>query len=664
VIARYADVKSSDKTSWAGQVGCAPRAKLKEGKSGYLAQINPPHRRDDDTMAAQVSLGRAFTLRMQDQTTQSDAAKAGPGDIPSDAASAAANAKSSLLQRIGLQGKLIFAFMAMLTLALGLSCWLFVSQSTRRLSDIMGEQARQISYALALSSKSSIQEGDRRELQQIGDDLLKSRNILFVAFLDKNGDPICLANRDPDFTWGHLPFLKDRTTMLMRVYEGNSPVLGRYVSVTAPVLSVPVPMLQGPSLPLTPGHPEAGTRLLGYVSVGISEANEETLVRRINYYVVGIGFAIFVVCFPFSYMLVHRIFQPIRELVAATKRIAGGDLRTSVAIHRSDVIGELARDFNNMVQTVRKQRDALNDANQNLAEANVKLAEANEQLEHANHLLEKANSDLERKVVERTSQLEAANRRLQSEIAEKEDFVRVVSHDLNAPLRNIDGMATMLLMKHRDKLDEDVIHRLERIQKNVQVETDLITELLELSRIKTRRQKMESLDLRLLVQDLCGMFENDLKSKGIELIVDTPLPVLNCEKARMRQVFQNLIDNAIKYMGEGPVKKIHIGCEVRADEAEFYVRDTGIGIDAEDLSKVFVVFRRGKNTVAQNVAGKGVGLASVKSIIETYSGTIWVQSKPAQGSTFRFTIAAKYVAGRRPDSSGGPRKEQRSAEAA
>jgi signal transduction histidine kinase len=117
-------------------------------------------------------------------------------------------------------------------------------------------------------------------------------------------------------------------------------------------------------------------------------------------------------------------------------------------------------------------------------------------------------------------------------------------------------------------------------------------------------------------------------------------------------VFQNLIDNAIKYMGEGspaggaetgPVKEIHVGCTVRADEAEFYVRDTGIGIEQEDLDKVFRVFRRGKNPAVQGVPGKGVGLASVKSIVETYSGTIWVESQLGRGSTFRFTINGKHV---------------------
>jgi len=238
-----------------------------------------------------------------------------------------------------------------------------------------------------------------------------------------------------------------------------------------------------------------------------------------------------------------------------------------------------------------------------------------------------------------------ANKRLSSEIAEKEDFLRAVSHDLNAPLRNISGMATMLLMKSRDKFDAEIIHRLERIQKNVEAETDLIAELLELSRIKTRRQKMEPVDVNQLISDIGDVLENDLRSKGIDLVVDNKLPVVQCEKARLRQVFQNLIDNAIKYMGDKPGKAIHVGCNVRVTETEFYVRDTGIGIDPEDISKVFFVFRRGKNTAACNVPGKGVGLASVKSIIETYNGTIWVESELGTGSMFRFTINGKFVGG-------------------
>ena len=199
----------------------------------------------------------------------------------------------------------------------------------------------------------------------------------------------------------------------------------------------------------------------------------------------------------------------------------------------------------------------------------------------------------------------------------------------------------MLLIKYRERFDEDIIHRLERIRKNVELETDLIAELLELSRIKTRRQKMEPVDLGTIINDLRDVFENDLKQRQIALIVESGLPTVMCEKARMRQVFQNLIDNSIKYMGEGATREIEISHRIGEDGIEFQVRDTGIGIDPEDLPKVFYIFRRGKNTA--EVKGKGVGLASVKSIIETYDGRIWVASEVGQGSTFRFTIAKKFV---------------------
>ena len=527
--------------------------------------------------------------------------------------------------RMGLQGKLVLCFMALLSVALGSSCWMFVTQSNARLADMMGEQARQISYTLALASKAGFETGQKQELNRIGQDLLKSRNILFVAFLDVDSKPLVFASRDPDFDRAQFAELEHDTQSLMQVREMKSLVFGDYVEVVAPVLSISTPLAHDVAA-ITPqelNSSRLGTKLMGYVAVGMSQTREQAQLRKINYFVIGIGCVMVMLSLPMAYMLVHRIFFPIRQLVGATNRIAAGDLEAEVAIHRPDDIGTLARSFNEMVKKVRQQQEALEQANQQLAAAN---------------------HDLEDKVRQRTAQLETANRRLSSEIAEKEDFLRAVSHDLNAPLRNISGMATMLLMKYRERFDEDIIHRLERIQKNVQVETDLIGELLELSRIKTRRQKMEMVELEAMVNELRDIFENDLKSKGIELVIDNPpLPVVNCERARFRQVFQNLIDNAIKYMGDGPRKEIHVGCTRTPSEAQFYVRDTGVGIDPDDIDKVFFVFRRGKNPATQSVAGKGVGLASVKSIIETYNGTIWVESKLGEGSTFRFTVNGQYV---------------------
>ncbi len=423
-----------------------------------------------------------------------------------------------------------------------------------------------------------------------------------------NGANLALADRNvtrgspwPSLQQGEISYLA-------QVRHGSSPKFGEYLEVCQPVLTAIAP---GMSRAL------ARSRLLGYVSVGISTTQEQSQVKRVNYLAIGIGCFVILGILPLAYLLVHQIFLPIRKLVGATNRIAAGDLDYTVAIDRADAIGDLARSFNAMTATIKEHQLRLHEAN----------------------------SELEQKVRQRTSQLEAANRRLSSEIAEKEDFLRAVSHDLNAPLRNISGMTSMLLMKHREGFNEEIVHRLERIQKNVEAETELISELLELSRIKTRREKMEMVELGPLVRELEGIFENDLKSGDILFAIDTPLPVVNGERSRFRQVFQNLIDNAIKYMGDGGAREIHIGCRVRATESEFYVRDTGLGIDPDDVGKVFYIFRRGKNSAVRNIPGKGVGLACVKSIIETYSGTIWVESEPGKGSTFRFTINGQFVPG-------------------
>jgi signal transduction histidine kinase len=521
---------------------------------------------------------------------------------------------------IGLQGQLVLCFMFVLALTLGIGCFVFIRQYRTGVRELMGEQAMELAVALATSSEAALRSSsDPSQFDQAAANLVKGRNIVYIGFFDSAGRALVQRSRDIEAKSTAAPLPAVNMESLMRVERKRTALFGEYLEVTVPVMSTPALDDAGAAASAGAGR----TRLLGYVTVGLSDQFQGVQARHASVMVLGIGCVMVILALPLSYLVVHRIFHPIRQLLRATQRTIAGDLEARVVLNRRDVIGELSRAFNEMVIWVKKQQQDLNAANESLAEANV---------------------DLEQKVEQRTAQVEAANRRLSQEIAEKEDFLRAVSHDLNAPLRNISGMATMLLMKHRDKFDEDVVHRLERIKTNVDVETDLINELLELSRIKTRRQKMELVDMEKMVWELRGLFENDLKSKNIELIVDSQLPVLNCERARIRQVFQNLIDNAIKYMGTDKFERqIHVGCTVRPTEAEFWVRDTGVGIEQDEVDKVFCIFRRGKHTGAQNIAGKGVGLASVKSIIETHNGRIWVESELGAGSTFRFTLDGAHV---------------------
>jgi signal transduction histidine kinase len=520
------------------------------------------------------------------------------------------SAWKQFLAEIGLQGKLILAFSMLLMIGLSTSSWMFVKKSRETLEDILGEQARQISQTLAMAATAPYSGKEVDELNRLGKELLKGRNIVLVGFFDAQGKPLAVECRDPEFAMQRMVGTENNGSAmrdLMQVKRRFYPTLGSFLQINAPIFDMQRKNGDGP-------------RLLGYLTIGISQNTEEAQLQRVSLLGVGVGCVIFVLSLPLASGLVHRIFLPIRQLVTATNRISNGDYNAHVDTNRPDEIGMLARSFNEMARRIREHQQELRVANEQLAEAN---------------------KDLEEKVKQRTRELEHTNARLSSEIAEKEDFLRAVSHDLNAPLRNISGMAAMLLIKYRERFDEDIIHRLERIRKNVELETDLIAELLELSRIKTRRQKMEVVDLGMIINDLRDVFEDDLKQKQIALIVESGLPMIMGEKARMRQVFQNLIDNSIKYMGDGATREIEISHRLGEDGIEFQVRDTGIGIDPEDLPKVFYVFRRGKNTA--EVKGKGVGLASVKSIIETYDGRIWVASEVGQGSTFRFTIAKRFV---------------------
>ncbi len=517
----------------------------------------------------------------------------------------------TISQRIGLQAKLIVAFVILIGLSLGSYCWVSLRASRIQLVSNLASEARQTSSSLAITSVDAIRSGQLRSLYAVARELVRSgHNILFVSVSGPDGIPILTEARGEKYVVSRFD-LSNLAALGTPVVE-HSPRWDDYLTCTSPIF----------------GSGNEG--IIGYVRVGVSMDQYRNQTAAVTRAAAQVGAGLMLFAIPVAYLLVKRIFLPIRVLVRASKRIAGGDLDTLVETARPDVIGDLARAFNEMILTVKAQQEELRKANQKLGEAN---------------------RGLESRIEQRTVQLETSNKRLSVEIAEKEDFLRAVSHDLNAPLRNISGMVTMLLMKKKAQLDEDTIHRLDRIKKNVEVETDLINELLELSRIKTRRQSMENVDIEAMVWDLRGMFENDLKTREIQLIIDTQLPQLYCERARVRQIFQNLIDNAIKYMGDGERREIHVGCQIRLSEAEFYVRDTGLGIDADDVGKVFFVFRRGKNTAAQNVAGKGVGLASVKSIIETYSGKIWVESELGQGSTFRFTINGQYV----PATGGGAR---------
>jgi PAS domain S-box-containing protein len=242
----------------------------------------------------------------------------------------------------------------------------------------------------------------------------------------------------------------------------------------------------------------------------------------------------------------------------------------------------------------------------------------------------KANYMLEERVNERTAELNALNRELNS-------FVYSVSHDLRAPLRGLQGFSTFMYDEYSDVLGEAGRGYLKRIQK-ISADMDRqVLDLLDYSRIGRIVSLPETVDLRRLALEAYEDVDSLANDRQVKFMVKGEFPVMACERSRMKQIFTNLIGNSLKYTGEKPL--IEVGCENCGEYYEFCVSDNGTGFDMEYHDRIFELFRR----LALDKEGSGIGLATVKKIVESLGGKIWAESIPGEGSCFRFTIPRENI---------------------
>lgn len=271
-----------------------------------------------------------------------------------------------------------------------------------------------------------------------------------------------------------------------------------------------------------------------------------------------------------------------------------------------------------------------------------------------------------RRQEEMTARLATANEDLEERQRETNDFLYVLSHDLRAPLINIQGFGRRLdadmggLQAALEGLDgEEAARRLQRMQQSLQylhagsAKIDqLISRLLEIARLSTRPGRQEWVDSDELVRHVVASCAYQLQRGGIEVEIGL-LPRVWADAVQLSQVFANLFDNAIKYMGDGPRRQISVSCSTQGDRYRFAVRDTGCGIAPKDQEKIFRLFARA--SASGGAAGEGVGLAAVRAIVNRHGGRIWVESAPGAGSTFYFTLPrAPSAAGQEADSGASP----------
>jgi len=316
-------------------------------------------------------------------------------------------------------------------------------------------------------------------------------------------------------------------------------------------------------------------------------APADRLVRRASLMAV----ALLLIAVGIGWAYSTRITTPLRRVTDAAE--AAAELRhvAPIEVNRQDEIGRLAESFNVMTERV-----------------------------------EEARHDLERRVEERTAELTAVNRELES-------FSYSVSHDLRAPLRAIVGFVQILEEDHAASLNPDARRSLERVKANATRMGQLIDDLLTFARIGRTPLTRQRVDLNHLARTVADEAVA-AADHPVELVIE-PLPPCVGEPVLLKQVLANLISNAVKFTARTPRATVTIGATTGSETA-YFVRDNGAGFDDRFAEKLFGVFQRLHRT--QEFEGTGVGLAIVQRIINRHGGRVWAEGKVNEGATFYFTL--------------------------
>ena len=325
----------------------------------------------------------------------------------------------------------------------------------------------------------------------------------------------------------------------------------------------------------------------------VIKTREDRAERR-SAYAIGFGVGglglVLAVATGFTVYLRRSVVTPVLTVAEATGRLAAGQLSTRVPAAREDELGDLARSFNSMADS---------------------LQHSQAELEHSNAELKRSNAELEQ-------------------------FASVTSHDLQAPLTTISMYAELLERRHGAEEPESGPALIDGIRHATSQARALIRDLLEYSRAGRGRLRLEEVPVGLVVEQALEALTGSIEESGARVHVG-PLPAVRADRANLSRVFQNLIGNAVKFSGE---QSPEVSIEAKPDEGHwcFSVSDNGIGMDPEQSKRIFEPFQRLHGE--EDYPGTGIGLAVCERIISQHGGTIWVSSRRGEGSVFHFTLPA------------------------
>ncbi len=242
------------------------------------------------------------------------------------------------------------------------------------------------------------------------------------------------------------------------------------------------------------------------------------------------------------------------------------------------------------------------------------------------------------------ARLEEQSARLRQANRDMEEFLHAVSHDLRAPVISLTGLAAMLVREYGDRLDDRALLWLRRLQDSAESMSALVNHLVEFARMGSAPHRPRPMDLRVLVDQACANLGGQIAASRVRVEIADGWPTVVCDPVSVCQVFQNLIGNATKFMGQQPAPRVEVGHRRAGDSWEIFVRDNGVGIPPAKHQEIFRLFARLGQVETD---GLGVGLSTAEKIVQRHGGRIWVESEAGQGATFWFTLPAS-------DPVGGP----------
>lgn len=413
----------------------------------------------------------------------------------------------------------------------------------------------------------------------------------------------------------------------------------------------------------------------------------DSLLSRLIRMIWGIGLAIMLLALLAAFFLTRSLTRPLRDVSDAARLVATGDFSPKLSILRRDEFGELAGSFNHMTDRIQtlfaelsRQKDELDSIISSIDEGICVLdregkilftnAAFNEMLDakdvratfHWEAVRKQAFNDMIQDVLgtkeSRSLEIEFGGRMIQCSAvfleardevvvtciditriktieAIKKDFVDNVSHELNTPLAAIKGYVETLEgeagPEHRSYLGI--------IKRNTDRLIAIVQDLLSLSELEDKglTPHVEDVDVKAILENVAKLYEEPIRQKGLTLAlsVDDPLPPIQGDSFKLEQLLLNLIDNAVKYTEQGTIS-IRLSPEEQHVRIEF--ADTGIGIPEESLNRIFERFFVVDKSRSKKVGGTGLGLSIVKHIVQLHGGTIQVESRPGEGSTFIIRI--------------------------